>query len=508
MCYRRRLLRKLDEFPLSGEKLSKIVTPQNDIEKWVQELEGIDFPVFPDTLKGLQQLSDEDANRSVDRFCSNLLYDPGGVIAILNKANGARKGRLGTNVSTVENAAMMIGLDTMRHLTDEHSIIEPPGSTPSEKGYMRIVARAYHVAYQAYDWAVIRGDMTPKEIFVAAFLRDIGTMALWLNAPDKMKEIHELKWEQMVSDDEAQYVILGFGQEQLGKRLAEVWRLPEMVNDCLLSEDSQNPRVMTVRLADQMVHLSESSWYSDAMVECQESIAELLDLSFDEVVKITHENALKVARETEFYGVSPSAMLLPMEPGHWPTVAGYKRHSDDGKHFCLMPQDYMYDAAVTSLKAMQTQDVGINDVIEIAIAGMHDGLGLNRVVFALLSKDKTMLGGRYMAGANNDPNFSQFSIDINIKKKDLFTQLMQKSRSVWVNEGNNEKIWPLVPEKFHELINIQEFYAMSVFAEDKPIGIFYADRHLKDIHLDTKSYEKFKKLCSLVSRVIVAIRNT
>jgi len=491
-----------------GDKLSEIPTPLNEIEQWAQKLEAFVFPVFSETLEGLHQLSDEDTNRSVDRFCENLLYDPGGVIAILNKANRARKGRLGTNVSTVENAAMMIGLNTMRQLTDEHPLIEPPGTTDSEKGYMRIVARAFHVAYQAYDWAIIRGDMTPKEIFVAAFLRDIGAMALWLHAPDKMKEIHQLKWEQMVSDDEAQYVILGFGQEQLGKRLAEVWRLPEMVNECLLSEDTLNPRVMTVRLANQMVHLSETSWYSDEMIECQESIAELLDRSFDEVVKITHKNALNVARETGFYGVSPSAMLLLMEPGPWPTVGGTERQKDDGKHFCLMPQEYMYDAALTSLKAMVTQDVGINDVIEIAIAGMHDGLGLNRVVFALLTQDKTKLDGRYMAGANNDPNFSQFSIQINIKKKDLFTQLMQKPRSVWVNDENNEKIWPLVPEAFRALIDIQEFYAMSVFAEGKPIGIFYADRQHKDIHLDINSYEKFKKLCSLVSRVIVAIRHT
>ena len=34
-----------------------------------------------------------------------------------------------------------------------------------------------------------------------------------------------------------------------------------------------------------MVHLSETGWYTDEMVECLESVAKLLDISYDDVVK-------------------------------------------------------------------------------------------------------------------------------------------------------------------------------------------------------------------------------
>jgi len=472
------------------------------LEGWLEKLKTVTLPVFPQTQSDLKNLNDEDLNRSVDRICADILFDPGGVIAILGKANSGRRGGLDANVSTVENAAMMIGMNNMRSLTNDYALLEPPGQTDSEKGYMRIVARAYHVGYQAYDWAVTRGDMMPKEIFVAAFLHDIGAMALWLYAPEQMKAVHELKWEKQVSDDEAQYVILGFSQEQLGQKLAELWNLPEMVFECLHAEDAHNPRAMTVKLANQMVHLSETGWYTEEMVECLESVANLLDLSYHEIVRKVHNNAIELARSTALYGVSPSTALLPMTSAEWPTVHGGKRDQEAGKHFCLMPQKFMYDAAKHSLEGFLATKSSVNDILEIAMAGLHDGLGLNRVVFALLSKDLNRLEGRYINGADSDPTFSRFLVDVDLGRKDLFSQLLQKPRCVWANKEKNEKIWPLIPQKFIELIDTSEFYAMSVFAQGKPLGVFYADRHLEDIHLDQKSYDSFKVLCSLVSKGI------
>ena len=477
----------------------------NDLESWVEELMTVKMPVFSSTKSALQGLSQDDVSRSVDRFCSELLFDPGGVMAILQKAN-SRKSNIGTKVSTVENAAMMIGINAMRALADDSIIIDPPGETVSEKGYMSIVARSYHTAFQAYDWAVQRGDMMPKEIFVSAFLNDIGTMLMWLHSPEKMVATHELKWGSHVPDAEAQYVIFGFSMEQLSLQLAERLNLPEMVVDSLNTEDARNPRALIVRLANQLVHLSETGWYTDEIVECIEAISELLSEPYDNSVKRVHKNALEVAFETELFGVMPSASLLPMTSCEWPKLDNSNEDEEDGLHFCLMPQTYLYEASIAMLHMFaKTGETSISDIMENAIVGLHDGLGLNRVVFALLSKDKVKLQGKYIRGAESDPSFSQFSVCVDLGKKDLFTQLLQKPRSIWMSRENNEKIWPLIPAEFKEIVGTNEFYAMSIFVHGLPIGIFYADRHLKDSHLEKKSYERFKLICSLVSKAVEAI---
>ena len=472
------------------------------LEDWVEQLVDLQFPVFAQTATCLHALNDDDLQRSVDRICSNILYDPGGVIALLRKANSSRQKGMGTRVVTVENAAMMIGMNSMRTLVDSMPQLTPPGATTAEQGYMKIVARAYHVGYQAYDWAIQRGDMTPKEIFVAAFLHDLGAMVLWLYAHESMQAVHELKWDQEVSDDEAQYVILGFSQEKLGQQLSETWRLPEMVTECLQAEDAHNPRPLTVRLASKLVHLSETGWYTEEMVECLESVAKLLDKSFDDVVKRVHNNALAVARETSHYGISCSASLLPMTSAEWPTVHGEKRDEKAAKHFCLVPQALIYQQTLEQLSQVKSDTHTLSEILELAITGLHDGLGLNRVVFAYLTKDKIKLEGRHMQGADSDPNFSQFSVNVDLGKRDLFTQLLQKPRSVWVNEENHERLEELLPDEFRALIQTDEFYAMSIYHHGKPLGIFYADRHLRDSHLDEKSYTSFKKLCLHVTKAL------
>jgi hypothetical protein len=238
------------------------------------------------------------------------------------------------------------------------------------------------------------------------------------------------------------------------------------------------------------------------MVECLEAVAKLLDKSFDEVVKRVHGNALEVARETSHYGITCSASLLPMTSAEWPTVHGEKKDENAGKHFCLVPQGLIYEQTLDELSQVKNNSHTQAEILDMAVTGLHDGLGLNRVVFAYLSRDRIKLEGRYMQGADSDPNFSQFSINVDLNSKDLFTQLLQKSRSVWVNEENHERLGELLPEEFKALIQTDEFYAMSIFHHGKPLGIFYADRHLKDSHLDEKSYAGFKKLCLQVTKAL------
>lgn len=89
-----------------------------------------------------------------------------------------------------------------------------------------------------------------------------------------------------------------------------------------------------------------------------------------------------------------------------------------------------------------------------------------------------------------------------LEQKDLFKLLMKKQQSVHVTAVNREKYWPLVPGAFKTLIQTDSFCASSVFAADKPIGLFYMDRYASAITLTETDYAEFKKLCSKVSRCI------
>lgn len=478
----------------------------DSLRTWTERLAVSSLPVFRSSAHYLAGLT-ESSGVSWERLCIELPLDPGIVLAMMRRANTAKR-HLGGHVATTENAALMLGVRNLRSLTSALEQFEPPGRQPQLQGYMRVVSRAYHAAMQAHDWACLRGDMTPKEVMAATLLHDVGEMALWVRGDMEMQRIQELMREEEMPEDEAQYVVLGFSVEQLSHALAVRWNLPELLTEALEAENAGQRRARGVMLAAQLARLAEQDWYSEAMEECLTDVAEFLEMEFDRVVARVHQTAVEAARDTLVYGVRPAAARLPMlpeGPADGDSASGEADEHEAGeagrpKHFCLAPQPAIYERAFAELSRGPESDLELSDLMALAMRGLHDGLGLNRVVFAMLTPDHGALRARFLAGTDHDPHFNRFAVTLD--EPHLFQRMLEKPQSVWVNDDNRERLWPLVPAVIRELIRTDSFFAVSVVVEGKPIGLFYADRHFDDCHLDPVAYERFKRLCLLAGRAL------
>ena len=142
--------------------------------------------------------------------------------------------------------------------------------------------------------------------------------------------------------------------------------------------------------------------------------------------------------------------------------------------------------------------LGFSELMRKAVHCMHDGIGLNRAVFAQINKHSNKLVASYSIGSDNDPSFSQF--EINLDQPHLFTRLLEKQVSLWITDDNREKFWPLVPKDFKALIKTNAFFVMSVHVGGKPVGLFYADRRSIDCELDENSYKQFRQVCQIVAK--------
>lgn len=476
------------------------------VDEWAAKLSGIVFPIFEKTAQLMNGI-DESSGFSMDRVCHDVLFDAGAVLALLRKANSMTRGPLASDVTTAENAAMMIGLHNLKELPKKLPRIQLPANDSMQQGFLQIVSRAYHAGYQSYEFAARRADMTPKEVFIAAFMHDIGKMALWLNGGDEMRQIQKLVYEEYMPLDEAQYVVLGFSTDELSLALARRWNLPELVQDALQAEKATNKRVLGVMLAVQLARYAEHSWYSQQACECIENIAEYLEMSYESAVSFVHKNAINAARETEHLGTWHAAANLPMiyipavEEQTEDGVVAIDKQSNEAApvHFCLVPQHDVYQEVENKIRKFSNIS-NVYELLELGMHGYHEGLGLNRVVFAMLSKERDQLQARHLAGTDNDPMFSQFAIQL--EPANLFTHIMKKQQSVWINDENRERFFPLVPTDVRRLIKTESFMASSIFAKEKPIGLIYADRHLGDSHLDSHTYERFKRLSRLIAAAI------
>lgn len=477
-----------------------------DLDGWVERLADIKFPILGVTAKSVVAMKSS-TGMSVDKFCDSMLHDPGTVLTMLRWANSLPRGRLSSEVTTLESATMMIGLEKIKRLPSEMTALQLPAEDEHMRAYMHVASRAFHAGYQAYDWASRRADMVPKESFVAGFMNNIGTMAILLNGGEEINQIRDVIENDDMSADEAQYLVLGFSLKQLSHALALKWKLPELVVDALMADKATNPRAYGVMLACQLARLAESGWYSPEMMDCTQSVANYLELGHDRATSIIHQNAISAARESDWYQVIPAATLLPRIPEFELDSDGNVIALDDKpepQHFCLMPQVDVFNDLVENIRSKASL-IDLSTLMSLSMRAMHDGLGLNRVVFAMLEGvEHDELKARYMTGTDNDPEFNQF--EISLVPVNLFTHVMKKAQSIWLNDANKDKYLKLVPEKLKEIIRTESFFAGSVFVDDKPIGLFYADRHTEDCHLDEMAYKRFKVLIQLVGKAIEAQR--
>jgi len=433
---------------------------------------------------------------------------------------------------------MLLGIDRAKRLPLGHPQLESTLNGYAQKGYIRAACRAFHAAFQAWDWAHINNDHAPEEIMLAALLHDVAEMALWVTAPEKMHQFRKLMLKDRIPTDEAQYIAFGESLEHFSREIAARWQLPELVNDALRPENANNPRIRGVMLAVQLARTTERGWYWEKAERIMPQIADYLGAPIDEVIPHVHKNAIRTAREAPFYEARQAAALLPMLPGgeqlsiddEFPepitkanaqvsktsastTVAkiadagsAQTAHQINASStpeqapattVCLSPQPPIYNKALRELH----QGIGTlnsSDLMRKAVHCMHDGIGLNRAVFTLLTKHPDKLVSRFIIGSDNDPIFSRFAITLN--KPHLFTRLMEKQVSLWVNDDNRAKYWPLIPGDFKTLIKTNSFFAMSIHVKDKPVGLFYADRRSIDCKLDAASYKQFRQVCQLVAK--------
>lgn len=470
------------------------------ITEWLDELKDRNFPVLRQTIAELGKLAGRAEHVKASQIADAVLRDPLMTLKVLHLVNGRSRSRLSNEITTVEHAIIMMGVGPFFNrfadlLAVEDALAPVEGALPE---LMRVLSRAHHAAWQARDWAIFRADMKSEEVYIGALLYDLGEIVLWSCAPDAGMQIQAHCRQHRVSHAEGEKALLGFELHELQLTLAEAWNLPELTCSFMHSEESAKPRILGVILAGLVARHAEWGWYGEQLPRDFEAISTMLHIEFGEAVALVHRNAVAAARHWEWYGrTTPAAAWLPMLPGEWPAAEGDAEGEKGGQgeahDQCLMPRSDVLAQVTAEMAAHLDGTLNLHDMMSLVLKGLHQGIGLNRVVFALMSTDRRVLKAKYVMGAEAGSPLQQFQIDMT--QPQLFNRLMEKMQSLWLSEGNRKALAPLISDSIWEMIGRGDFFVMSVFVNGNPIGLFYADRGHGKCELDDHSYQEFKKLC-------------
>lgn len=466
--------------------------PTESLDYWVTRLSKEDMPVLDRTAQEVAGVSAREESSAME-LGRVILQDASMTARVLKLANSTFYNPGNRSVSTVTRAIVMLGFDTVRTMCLSIALVDSLVKGAQKERVVREMARAFHAAAQARSFAEKRGDGSPEEVFIAALLYHLGEMAFWCFGGARAAELDAALRKPGVSPADAELDVLGFRLRQLGAALSKEWRLGPLVENALSTKKDVDPRVKNVTLAHELATNVERGWGTPEVKQLVGQIADLLYLPHDATVQLLHANAKQAAQATAYFGATEASRLIPI-----PDSLGARREdaecSKDAPAFPV-PDAALQLRILRELAVLLEGKPNINVLLEMILEGIYRGVGMDRVLFALLTPDRRYLKAKFALGWGDSHIARTFLVEVGPRQPNLFGRTLDSQEAAWVKADPPAEIAALLTPKIAQFIEGPPFFAAPVVVRSQCIGLFYADRRPSGRELDEDGFASFKHFC-------------
>ncbi len=431
---------------------------------WVARLTGTAPPVLEESLAALRALADTGDWLRPDAVSAAVLSDPLLTLHALQAARRHLGKRADRETTTVRHALMVLGTRTFfDRLASLPTVGQALAAQP--RALVRIqelVHRARHAAAQARDFAALRFDRDPEEAATAAVLAELPELLLCVFAPETCDALEAAGTSADPAEDERR--VLGVSLDELRQPLAEGLGLPEVLRALTDSSRADQPRAFGVQLAGRIARHFQHGASAEALDEDLRQVSEWLHLPEETLVETVHRNA------------QAAAEMAPPVPAPAPAPVRIER----------------VEQATQSIAAHLDRTLNLHEMMMLALDGLHEGVGLGRVLFALLSPDRTHLRARLWVGV--EPGSRLAGFELPLAPPHLFSRLLERPQAVWLRPGAQPALDALLTPPLAALVGGRPFFATSLFVRDRPVGLLYADQAGHEDALDPERYALFRQL--------------
>ncbi len=503
---------------------------KNDLDIFARKLADKPLPVAENRFATCQRLLKYN-KRSLAAAADLIMLDPALSMLVLRRVNRIRsKSENPLEISSVISAINLMGENAVSNLIGHVSVLEHKiTDEKTVSDYYQLLDRSLHAAEFSNNWAKLRNDPVPEEPRVAALLRDIGELALCVHHHDIFEKIRLCASEKHISQSSASIQVLGFSLLQLSEQLAQHWFLADIIIDAMNPQRYHFYRAQGVMLASECVRLAEFGWHHRDMAECQALIADYLNISPDRVCRELYQTTLTIARQSLLHAPPVFAAQLVQEAyevrecadkhnakrnavaesdvadtANPSTEAAIETNREEDLQ--KIQRSKIYAQGIEKIKARAISgESNATELINTMIDGLHKGVNMQRVAFAMFDAGRENLSVKMSKGV--DAALAK-KVRFSCVGNTLFTSLMKKPGSVWINAENFIKFRPLIPDGFFHSMCSEDFICTSLFCGNRPLGLVYSDCVGGEVSIDEQAYKETKSLVFFTGKAISQVSNT
>jgi HD-like signal output (HDOD) protein len=258
--------------------------PYDGMDGWVAFFSQVQPPILRRTMQALEGLRANAEHINGRVLSSIILQDPMMTLRVLAFLESHRRNRQNADITTIERALMMIGVDPFfREFTFLPLVEDSLKSYPQALlGLLKVIARVRRASQWAREWAVVRHDLDVDEITVATLLHDIAEILMWCFAPQLALEARDLQLkDRSLRSAVVQQEVFHAQLHPLQLALGKAWHLPQLLITLMDRSNASHPRVRNVTLAVDLARHAANGWNDPALPDDFKAVEELLHISHE-----------------------------------------------------------------------------------------------------------------------------------------------------------------------------------------------------------------------------------
>lgn len=385
------------------------------------------------------QHANELMKRSVDpnggsaHLARIILKDLGLTLHVLRIANSPLYNRSGRAIIGVVHAITLLGWETVRSVVGAMHFIEHYAR--QSPGLRELMMFSLLTATHSREIAAQIGYPRPEEAYVCGLFRNLGEVLLARHSPREYAQMLLLVKNEGMTKNAACRRVFGFSFEELAMALTDCWAMPPMVRQTLAG-------VETCRTAEERCLASVINYGHDLTSVLYRQGGPVESLPARAIFGPTGANVCLTKRDlrslvnqaVEDTEQTFAALRIPMGS------LGLDRQAEQALAILTsldqpsIPADYadIDEVIGAAERSLASPGFEISSFIQNLLDGIIRHCGFRRVLFALLSEDRTAIRGRIGSGQEVAQALHLFQFSL-MRSDPALSAAIDRRLDLWIN---------------------------------------------------------------------------
>ncbi len=409
-----------------------MTTETRGLDVWLKRLGVMELPVLANVISELNNLAD-DTESSAEQLSAVILKDATLTSQVLRIANSVAYNPTHVPIATISRAVVLIGFSEVRTICISAMVIDSLLGCNPRSRLLGSLAQSFHAAIQAKNIGFRMSSQVREEVFIGALLFHLGEMAFWSCGKKDADKADVLMREpnatlKVVTDE-----ITGCSFKLLTKELAKSWGLGEVLVHALTSTSKPEPKVSAVLLGEEVSRAAKHGWESKEIKKVLKKIVAFTGTPLEQVKKMVKDSANEAASSASLYGASRLSRLIPSTKKQKSITLDDIIEEEQDVGAPLESDKDLQLKILRELSSMVMEKVDVNVVFQTVLEGLARGVGLERVMLALVNPKQGVVEAKFALGRTTDYLKENFIFKVSKENhNNVFSYSLQANAAIWM----------------------------------------------------------------------------